>query len=106
MAKWSNSTGIVVATPIAETIPNQAVLKTEIDLFKILDELPVIHIIVTPTPPLDYVVQINGHRYDATERSEYGVERGRVTVVVYREGRQPCNWSGLVEQNQQVQCRL
>jgi hypothetical protein len=75
-------------------------------LVALLERFPILHVVVQPVPPRDYVIVINGERQVATEESKYAVERGRRTNVrVTRVGRPPCIWGPkLVEDDEEIQC--
>ena len=63
---------------------------------------------VTPIPPRDYKVVINGEDCPATERAVYRVVPGAVAVEVTRIGKPACNWSGSIAsgREQLVNCAL
>ncbi len=67
-----------------------------------------IHITVTPAPPLDYKIVINGERCQPTQASTYEVPLGKVVVSMTRSGKPPCAWAGAVSsgQLQDVACTL
>jgi hypothetical protein len=69
---------------------------------------PTIKISVTPAPPRDYSVMINGENCPATEKSEYKVMPGASTVRVMRPARPVCEWSGTLDEGaiQLVTCGL
>ncbi|WP_316199367.1 hypothetical protein [Bradyrhizobium sp. SZCCHNS2002] len=71
-----------------------------------LQKYPIIHIVVNPVPPRDYVIRINGKVYEATERSEYAVKQGPVAVEVTRKDRPPCLWRGSAKPVQEILCSL
>lgn len=75
---------------------------------KMIDRFPFIKVEVDPTPPLDYIVEIYGREYQATEKGEYGVPPGRVDVQVRRGNRPPCKWSGEVREGERhvLTCKL
>lgn len=72
----------------------------------VMRKLPVIHLVVSPVPPRDYTVVINGKQYEATEESKYGVQPGPVELAVQRESRPPCTHKLVVEKDQTVHCRM
>jgi hypothetical protein len=67
-----------------------------------------IRLTVSPAPPRDYKVVINGEKCPTTERSTYLVPPGKVSVAVSRTGKRPCAWAGtvIVAKEQTVECRL
>jgi len=67
-----------------------------------------IHITVTPAPPLDYKIVINGESCQPTPASTYEVPPGKAVVSITRSGKQPCAWTGAVAggQLQDVSCKL
>jgi hypothetical protein len=67
-----------------------------------------IHITVTPAPPLDYKILINGESCEPTQSSTYELPPGEAVVTVTRSGKQPCAWTGVVSrgQLQDVACKL
>jgi hypothetical protein len=71
-----------------------------------IGKLPVIHLVVSPVPPRDYAVTINGTRYQATEESKYGVQPGPVELKVERDARTPCVHKIVVRQDQTVRCDM
>jgi hypothetical protein len=73
-----------------------------------LERFPILHVVVEPIPPRDYVILINGERQVATEESKYAVGRGkRTSVRVTRAGRPPCIWGPkLVEDDEEILCSL
>jgi hypothetical protein len=68
--------------------------------------LPVIHVVVSPVPPRDYVVDINGKEYPASVESKYGVRPGLVVLIVRRKSLKPCVHKIVVEKNETVRCKL
>jgi hypothetical protein len=74
-----------------------------------LRRFPNVRVSVQPTPPRDYIVEINGDRYEATEQGLYGiVPNAPVSVRVIREGKPPCAWQGAVREGteQTIKCQL
>jgi hypothetical protein len=67
-----------------------------------------VHLSVSPIPPRDYKVIINGEDCPATEKSIYRVPPGVTTVNVTRVGKVPCAWAGAVLSGteQTVECKL
>jgi hypothetical protein len=99
---WIKTTG-KVPVPIGTPVP----VATLSELTAILDKWPVIRLVVIPSPPRDYSITINGHSVPATERGEYAVPSGTaIQIYVRRADYPPCNWSGRVQDNQLVTCRL
>jgi hypothetical protein len=74
----------------------------------LLTTYPTLHLVVQPVPPRDYSVKINGQAYSATEKALYGVAPGSVRVRIERDGKPPCEWSGMVSegQAQTIACKL
>lgn len=68
--------------------------------------LPIILLAVSPVPPRDYRVRINGSEYEATEASKYGVMPGAVDIVVVRSGRPQCVFKLNVENDTKIDCEL
>lgn len=75
-------------------------------ILEVLNKLPTIFVVVTPVPPRDYRISINGQDVQVTDKSEYGVPRGKVKVSVIRSGKPPCTWAGTLRgsQNETVNC--
>lgn len=69
--------------------------------------LPTVHVIVSPVPPRDYVVGINGKDYEASEESKYGFSPGtRVELIVKRGSMPPCVHKLVVTKDETVRCEL
>lgn len=73
-------------------------------IVSVLKTYPVISLVVKPVPPKDYIVQINGKPYPATDQSQYAVARGHVEVKVERPGAKLCEWDKDIEKNEIVTC--
>jgi hypothetical protein len=80
--------------------------RTADDVFSMLEHYPVLHIVVTPIPPRDYRIYINGVRQLVTEQSEYVVRYGTIDVTVQRVGIPACTWSKEVEDDEEIDCVL
>ncbi len=77
-----------------------------IDFKAAIQRLPIIEVIVSPVPPRDFVVQINGRDYPASEESKYGVRPGPVDLVVKRGAMPPCAHKLVVTKHTVVRCNL
>jgi hypothetical protein len=66
--------------------------------------LPILHIVVTATPPHDYKIYINRVKQKVTEESKYAVARGMIDVSVERVGIPACTWSKEVEDDEEIDC--
>lgn len=71
-----------------------------------LRRLPTIVLTVSPSPPRDYRVEINGEECPATEQSQYKVAPGAIIVRVTRGGRPDCAWQGTVTADTIVKCEF
>jgi hypothetical protein len=72
-----------------------------------VQRFPKVQLDVRPVPPRDYTVLINDEPCPATEKSEYLVRSGRISLIVTRESK-TCRWSGQLApgQVQIVPCRF
>ena len=52
-------------------------------------DFPILTVNVDPNEPPDFVVAINGNSYQAGSRS-FRVDIGKVTIIVVRQGKSPC----------------
>lgn len=77
-------------------------------LLTVLQQFAAVQLAVTPAPPRDYTVKINGEDVQATEQGLYRVSPGNVTVIVTRAAKRPCNWRGQIGAGKQqvVSCAL
>jgi hypothetical protein len=82
--------------------------KAERSILSWIARFPVIRIVVQPTPPRDYSVEINGEDCPPTEKGLYKVPIGKVVVRIVREGKPPCVWSGQLTDGgkQEVACNF
>ena len=75
--------------------------------FDYAKEIADIHVLVKPTPPRDYMVFINGARYDASKLSKYGYPPGPVEVIVRRVGKKDCIFRGyLTMMGYEMKCQM
>jgi hypothetical protein len=72
----------------------------------IIRRFPIIILAVTPVPPRDYRVRINGSEYEATEASKYGVMPGSVEIAIVRSGRPQCAFKLNVQSDLKLDCEL
>jgi hypothetical protein len=103
-AKWTERTGKIVGVSLSTAVPASMNVTT---FYNTLDTWPTIKLIVTPVPPRDYVVMLNGTRKNSTEQGEYIVPKGTmVQLVVSRPSIPVCKWTQRVVRDEQVICRL
>lgn len=60
-------------------------------------DYPVIKIVVTPVPPIDFNIAINGDMQTISDRNEYVVKPGHIVVRVTRSGKADCGWQGTLQ---------
>jgi hypothetical protein len=79
-----------------------------LNIGKILQIYPQLHLAVQPVPPRDYSVKINGGIYEATEMALYGVSPDVLIMVRIERAGKACEWSGLVSTGHvvEVKCTL
>jgi hypothetical protein len=72
------------------------------------DHYATIRVIVSPAPPRDYKVTINGEHCPTTDKATYLVRPGKASVTVTLTGKPLCAWAGTVSvtTEQAVECSL
>ena len=55
-----------------------------------LEKFPTVQVIVTPKPPQDFQLTINGEACPSTEKALYRVPSGQIVVKVWRKGTTVC----------------
>jgi hypothetical protein len=101
----ARQSGLVLTKEAVATVRASAQI-SDSEFRAVLDRLPVIHLIVSPVPPRDYSVTINGTHYEATEESKYGVRPGPVELIVERGAIKPCLHKLVVHQDQTIRCDM
>lgn len=76
--------------------------------FGLLSEFPTIHVAVSPLPPRDYNVVIDGTNFGVPPKDFFKVPSDTdVTVIVTRSGKPACQWQGRPEERQvDVNCQF
>lgn len=98
--------GVVLTNEAISAVKDSVGTGNDEMLATMIGKFPVIHVIVSPVPPRDYTVVINGRRYEATEESKYGVRPGSVDLMVERGALRPCIHKLVVHQDRDVECEM
>jgi hypothetical protein len=109
--QWTSQTGIVLTEEARERVIRTPIPTATVSIQSFgpsLGSLPVITIVVQPSPPRDYAVEINGKPVRVTEQGRYGLPPGPNAVLVSRSGKSPCSWRGVLAEGTQttVNCNL
>lgn len=110
----SEKSGAVITRSVAESVVREMERNVRSDPRKsttnyvgvLLRRFPVLHIIVTPVPPRDYTIKINGETQPVTDQSRYVVQNGMTIVTVQRVGIPPCTWREQVDTDKEISCAL
>jgi hypothetical protein len=91
--QWASQNQVYVTSQLRNAAPE---LRGVMNLGTLMSSgivgFPMIHIVVQPSPPIDYSITINDENCPPSARHIYKVPIGITKVRVERAGRPPCLW--------------
>jgi hypothetical protein len=104
LIELAKQSGVILTKEAVAFVSVSAEVSTA-EIVAVIRRLPIIHLVVSPVPPRDYLVTINGTTYEPSEESKYGVRPGAVELKVTRAALE-CVRNLVITKDETVRCDL